>query len=190
MEGRQTTSLCEGTSGCGCRAFSPPSSRLAFRGSPWRDISRRKPRTLKHLTVRLIGRYDIGWNDSTPYESGVCLERTVSLLSDGEELQLEKGEHTFEVRQACVEQSQRTSLMILLAARQFIIIVPASTACEDRFPRLAFVSFAPRCTRLTSGHAQATSDVSTAEYGTSSRPRRRASVLWAATSSATRSPSS
>ncbi|BGP61365.1 hypothetical protein NBRC10512_003678 [Rhodotorula toruloides] len=69
-----------------------------------------KPRTLKHLTVRLIGRYDIGWNDSTPYESGVCLERTVSLLSDGEELQLEKGEHTFE----------------------FIIIVPASTACYER----------------------------------------------------------
>jgi hypothetical protein len=49
------------------------------------------------LTVRLVGRYDIGWIDSTPYESGVCLERTVSLLKEGEEVQLERGEHTFEV---------------------------------------------------------------------------------------------
>ncbi|BGP16113.1 hypothetical protein JCM10213v2_004107 [Rhodosporidiobolus nylandii] len=69
-----------------------------------------KARTLRHLTVRLIGRYDIGWNDSTPYESGVCLERTVSLLQEGEEISLEKGEHVFE----------------------FIIIVPANSACYER----------------------------------------------------------
>lgn len=56
-----------------------------------------KARALKHLTVRLVGRYDIGWTDSTPYESGICLERTVSLLKEGEEVQLERGEHTFEV---------------------------------------------------------------------------------------------
>ncbi|KWU43092.1 hypothetical protein RHOSPDRAFT_26550 [Rhodotorula sp. JG-1b] len=69
-----------------------------------------KPRALKHLTVRLVGRYDIGWIDSTPYESGVCLERTVSLLQEGEEVQLERGEHTFE----------------------FVLIVPAAAACYER----------------------------------------------------------
>ncbi|TKA51709.1 hypothetical protein B0A53_05414 [Rhodotorula sp. CCFEE 5036] len=63
-----------------------------------------------HLTVRLVGRYDIGWIDSTPYESGVCLERTVSLLKEGEEVQLERGEHTFE----------------------FVLIVPAAAACYER----------------------------------------------------------
>lgn len=57
-----------------------------------------KPRTLKHFTVRLRGLYDIGWNDATPYESGICLEKTVSLFEDGSEVTLEKGEHTFEVR--------------------------------------------------------------------------------------------
>ncbi|GAA5897062.1 hypothetical protein JCM8208_006157 [Rhodotorula glutinis] len=69
-----------------------------------------KARSLKHLTVRLVGRYDIGWPDSTPYESGVCLERTVSLIQGGEAAQLGKGEHTFE----------------------FIIIIPASAACYER----------------------------------------------------------
>ncbi|GAA5824110.1 hypothetical protein JCM11251_001526 [Rhodosporidiobolus azoricus] len=69
-----------------------------------------KARTLKHLTVWLVGRYDIGWPDQTPYESGKCLERTVSLVQGDEELQLEKGEHVFE----------------------FIIIVPANTACYER----------------------------------------------------------
>ncbi|GAA5899240.1 hypothetical protein JCM6882_009292 [Rhodosporidiobolus microsporus] len=69
-----------------------------------------KPRTLKHLTVRLVGRYDIGWPDQTPYESGKCLERTVSLVQGNEELHLAKGEHMFE----------------------FIIIVPANTACYER----------------------------------------------------------
>ncbi|GAA5959797.1 hypothetical protein JCM21900_001018 [Sporobolomyces salmonicolor] len=69
-----------------------------------------KPRSLKHLTVRLVGLYDIGWNDSTPYESGVCLEKTVALFRDGEVVELEKGEHTFE----------------------FIIIVPSQTACYER----------------------------------------------------------
>ncbi|GAA5989614.1 hypothetical protein JCM10908_000553 [Rhodotorula pacifica] len=69
-----------------------------------------KARTLRHLTVRLVGQYNIGWTDSTPYEGGTCLERTVSLLKEGEEVQLEKGEHTFE----------------------FTLIVPASAACYER----------------------------------------------------------
>lgn len=55
--------------------------------------------------MRLVGRYDIGWDDSTPYESGICLERTVSLIQDGEVAQLEKGEHTFEVRYFLVSDS-------------------------------------------------------------------------------------
>ncbi|GAA5943731.1 uncharacterized protein JCM15063_005819 [Sporobolomyces koalae] len=69
-----------------------------------------KPRTLKHFTVRLRGLYDIGWNDSTPYESGICLEKTVSLCQEGTEVSLEKGEHTFE----------------------FILIVPSFAACYER----------------------------------------------------------
>lgn len=80
--------------------------------------------------MRLIGRYDIGWNDSTPYESGVCLERTVSLLSDGEELQLEKGEHTFEVRCELGIPSRYEFTDAVINCGQFIIIVPAGTACE------------------------------------------------------------
>lgn len=74
------------------RTFSKPAADLSIRC--------RKARTLKHLTVRLVGQYNIGWTDNTPYESGVCLEKTVSLLNDGEEMQLEKGEHTFEVSAA------------------------------------------------------------------------------------------
>ncbi|GAA5899208.1 hypothetical protein JCM6882_009284 [Rhodosporidiobolus microsporus] len=69
-----------------------------------------KPRTLKHLTVRLVGRYDIGWPDRAPYESGTCLDRTVSLVQGDEELQLGKGEHVFE----------------------FIFVVPDNTACYER----------------------------------------------------------
>ncbi|GAA6016537.1 hypothetical protein JCM11491_002354 [Sporobolomyces phaffii] len=69
-----------------------------------------KPRTLKHFTVRLRGLYDIGWNDATPYESGICLEKTVSLFEEGNEVSLEKGEHTFE----------------------FILIVPSFAACYER----------------------------------------------------------
>lgn len=80
-------------SSCRASLFLHPHPRLLKT-----DLTRcRKARTLKHLTVRLVGQYNIGWTDNTPYESGVCLERTVSLLNDGEELQLEKGEHTFEV---------------------------------------------------------------------------------------------
>ncbi|BGP01253.1 Proteophosphoglycan ppg4 [Rhodotorula toruloides ATCC 204091] len=55
-----------------------------------------KARSIKDLSVRFFARYDIAWPDTTPYESGVCLERTVSLVNDGEEMQLDKGEHTFE----------------------------------------------------------------------------------------------
>ncbi|GAA5911200.1 uncharacterized protein JCM6883_001936 [Sporobolomyces salmoneus] len=69
-----------------------------------------KPRTLKHFTVRLRGLYDIGWNDATPYESGICLEKTVSLFEEGNEVTLEKGKHEFE----------------------FILIVPSFAACYER----------------------------------------------------------
>lgn len=47
--------------------------------------------------MRLRGLYDIGWNDATPYESGICLEKDVALFEGGNEVELEKGEHTFEV---------------------------------------------------------------------------------------------
>ncbi|GAA5998490.1 hypothetical protein JCM5350_003034, partial [Sporobolomyces pararoseus] len=60
--------------------------------------------------VRLRGLYDIGWNDATPYESGICLEKKVSLFEEGNEVTLEKGEHTFE----------------------FILIVPSFAACYER----------------------------------------------------------
>lgn len=76
------------------RAFSASSDSSADLSL---TVPYRKPRTLKHLTVRLVGQYNIGWTDNTPYESGTCLERTVSLLNEGEEVQLERGEHTFEV---------------------------------------------------------------------------------------------
>lgn len=56
-----------------------------------------KARSIKDLSVRFFCRYDIAWPDTIPYESGMCMERTVSLVSDGEELLLDKGEHTFEV---------------------------------------------------------------------------------------------
>ena len=48
--------------------------------------------------MRLRGLYDIGWNDATPYESGICLEKDVQLFERGKEVELEKGEHTFEVK--------------------------------------------------------------------------------------------
>ncbi|GAA5824184.1 hypothetical protein JCM11251_001557 [Rhodosporidiobolus azoricus] len=70
-----------------------------------------KPRTLKDLTVTLVGQYDIGWPDSSrPYESGKFLERTVSLVQGSEGLKLEKGEHTFE----------------------FVFVIPDNSACYTR----------------------------------------------------------
>ena len=55
-----------------------------------------KPRAVKYLEVKLIGRQDIGWPSSRPYESTTTIERVVSLFKgeDGETV-LEKGEHTF-----------------------------------------------------------------------------------------------
>ncbi|GAA5989612.1 hypothetical protein JCM10908_000552 [Rhodotorula pacifica] len=69
-----------------------------------------KPRTLKHLIVRLVGEYSITWPDVAPYESGTCLDRSVSLLDDGEEIELDRGEHIF----------------------TFSLIVPATAACYER----------------------------------------------------------
>lgn len=54
-----------------------------------------KARTLTHLKVRLITRFDISWPDSSrAYESGVLLDKTISLVNTaGEATKLEKGEH-------------------------------------------------------------------------------------------------
>lgn len=60
--------------------------------------------------MRLVGRQDISWGDSKPYESGVCLDKEVALFSGKDEVVLEKGEHQF----------------------AFSIIVPSSTACCER----------------------------------------------------------
>lgn len=55
-----------------------------------------KSRTVKYLTVKLVGKQDIGWPSSRPYESTTTIEREVSLFRDeDEETVLEKGEHTF-----------------------------------------------------------------------------------------------
>ncbi|ORY92838.1 hypothetical protein BCR35DRAFT_298406 [Leucosporidium creatinivorum] len=68
-----------------------------------------KKRSLNHLTVRLVGRQDISWGDSRPYESGICLDKEVALFSGKDEVVLDKGEHQF----------------------SFSIIVPSSTpTCE------------------------------------------------------------
>ncbi|GAA6034601.1 hypothetical protein JCM8097_005417 [Rhodosporidiobolus ruineniae] len=61
-----------------------------------------KPRKLKSLTVKLVGRYDLTWpldsGHHPVHESGVVFERTVRLLDEQgvNELELEKGEHEFE----------------------------------------------------------------------------------------------
>jgi hypothetical protein len=85
-----------------------------------------KPRTLKHFTVRLRGLFDIGWNDATPYESGICLEKTVSLFEEGNEVTLEKGEHTFEF----------ILIVPSFAACQFFPLAQRSFALADVFPEL------------------------------------------------------
>ncbi|KAI5474797.1 Ankyrin repeat protein [Pseudohyphozyma bogoriensis] len=73
-------------------------------------LSLPKPKRLKQLTVTLQGLQDIAFpNNEKPYESAVTLSREVSLL-DGGEVELEKGEHTFE----------------------FSIIVPSSTGPYER----------------------------------------------------------
>ncbi|GAA5820947.1 hypothetical protein JCM11251_001889 [Rhodosporidiobolus azoricus] len=73
-----------------------------------------KPRRLKGLTVRMIGKYDIEWPSSAgrtpPYEKGVLFERTLDLLGENEAVELDKGGHTFE----------------------FMFFIPASTACWER----------------------------------------------------------
>lgn len=77
-----------------------------------------KPRTLRHLSVQLLGRQDIGWADNRPYETSIILDREVTLhdsLGAKEEqahLKLDKGEHTFE----------------------FSILVPSSTPTYERSP--------------------------------------------------------
>ncbi|GAA6013166.1 hypothetical protein JCM10207_006192 [Rhodosporidiobolus poonsookiae] len=79
-----------------------------------------KSRKLRHLSARMLGRYDLSWPDSTsqPYENGVLFERTIELLPPSEDdeksegLELDKGTHTFE----------------------FAFIVPANSACWERSP--------------------------------------------------------
>ncbi|GAA5892710.1 hypothetical protein JCM6882_000561 [Rhodosporidiobolus microsporus] len=73
-----------------------------------------KPRRLKSLSVRMFGKYDISWPTESartpPFESGVLSERMVNLLGEGEEVELEKGGHTFE----------------------FMFFIPADSACWER----------------------------------------------------------
>lgn len=79
--------------------------------APFRSVTLYLPkkRSLNHLTVRLVGRQDISWGDSRPYESSICLDKEVALFSGKDEVMLDKGEHHF----------------------SFSIIVPSSTpTCE------------------------------------------------------------
>ncbi|KAL8286782.1 hypothetical protein RQP46_004310 [Phenoliferia psychrophenolica] len=69
-----------------------------------------KPRTLKSLTVRLVGTQIIGWNGVYPYEETTSLFKTVSLIPEGEDAHLDKGGHTF----------------------TFSLIVPSSTPSHER----------------------------------------------------------
>ena len=56
-----------------------------------------KARKLKHLTVKLTGRQEIGFPDGVrAYEATTILEKELSLVPDDQDsLHLEKGEHTF-----------------------------------------------------------------------------------------------
>lgn len=69
-----------------------------------------KARHLRHLSVKLHGRQDIGWPDSRPYESASSLEKEVALIEDDQDVLLERGEHSF----------------------SFSMIVPSSTAPYER----------------------------------------------------------
>ena len=71
-----------------------------------------KKRSLSNLTVRLVGRQDISWGDSRPYETGICLDKLVELFPGKNEVDLDKGEHKF----------------------AFSIIVPSSSASCERCP--------------------------------------------------------
>ncbi|KAM0787812.1 hypothetical protein ACM66B_003866 [Microbotryomycetes sp. NB124-2] len=53
-----------------------------------------KARALRNLSVKLVGRVDLGWVNK-PYESFVVLEKTIELVPDDKDIQLEKGEHVF-----------------------------------------------------------------------------------------------
>lgn len=76
-----------------------------------------KAKTLRHLSVKVVGRQDIGWSDHRPHESFISLDREVTLhdsLSSSEDahLKLERGEHTWE----------------------FSILIPSSTPTYERSP--------------------------------------------------------
>ncbi|KAM0790707.1 hypothetical protein ACM66B_004564 [Microbotryomycetes sp. NB124-2] len=53
-----------------------------------------KPRRLRHLTVKLIGKTDIQWTNRA-YETFKVLEKTIDLVTDDQGLALEKGDHIF-----------------------------------------------------------------------------------------------
>lgn len=57
-----------------------------------------KPRKLRTLVVRMIGRYDITWPDfrSPTYENGILSERKVDLLAENDPVDLNSGWHTFD----------------------------------------------------------------------------------------------
>ncbi|KAM0748179.1 hypothetical protein T439DRAFT_328164 [Meredithblackwellia eburnea MCA 4105] len=69
-----------------------------------------KAKAVRHLTVRLLGKQDIGWPDGTPYESGHILDKVVSLVESDQDVLLAKGTHTF----------------------TFSIIVPSQSATYER----------------------------------------------------------
>ncbi|ORY80777.1 hypothetical protein BCR35DRAFT_304357 [Leucosporidium creatinivorum] len=78
-----------------------------------------KARTLRHLSVQVLGLQDIGWGDNRAIESSIVLDREVTLLDslaskadddDSAHLKLEKGEHTWE----------------------FILVIPSSTPTYER----------------------------------------------------------
>ncbi|ORY92839.1 hypothetical protein BCR35DRAFT_298408 [Leucosporidium creatinivorum] len=53
-----------------------------------------KARALNHLSIKLTGRTDLGWK-TRPYESFVCLEKSIELVAEDKDRMLEKGEHVF-----------------------------------------------------------------------------------------------
>ncbi|KDE08385.1 hypothetical protein MVLG_01422 [Microbotryum lychnidis-dioicae p1A1 Lamole] len=83
-----------------------------------------KKRNLTHLAVKLIGRQDISWGDSSPYESSITLDKEVQLLAKGQELVLEKGYHKFEF-EFLVPSSTPTSERSVFGRVRYTIVAKA-----------------------------------------------------------------
>lgn len=92
-------------------ALSPPSHSVT--------LYLPQARTIRHLSVQVLGLQDIGWGDNRAIESSIVLNREVTLLDslssnsaddDDDFHKLEKGEHTWE----------------------FILVIPSSTPTYER----------------------------------------------------------